>query len=385
MDDVAARLLGLIRSGAADSRAALVEASGLARGTVTSRLEKLIDSGLVISNSHRRDTGGRPAERLVINPERGLLLGADIGGSHTRVGVMDLSGKIVASRDHVLDVNEGPRYVLDTVKRDFSEMVSERSGSIGDVMGIAIGLPGPVEHLTGVVVRPPTMQGWDGFVVPDYLGEDFDVPMVVDKDTNLMAIGEWQALDNSMRDALVLKVGMGIGAGIIANGAIVRGAQGAAGDLGHLPRRGGVACRCGQIGCAEATAGGWAIARELRESFGRTHVRTSHDILRLAEERDPATLELLRRAGRRLGEVLADAIGILNPRTIIVGGNLAASSDEMMAGIRERVYEDSHPLATKDLRIEASRLGESAGLAGAAILAADAAFNGKTVERLLAS
>ncbi|HML50514.1 MAG TPA: ROK family transcriptional regulator [Propionicimonas sp.] len=381
MDDVAVRLLELIRSGQAVSRAQLVQESGFARGTVSSHLDRLIDVGLVASDAFVRDTGGRPAERLIINPNRGILLGADIGGSHTRVGIMDLGGEILQIRDHDLDVNQGPEAVLGLVYDEFEALLAAHSRAADDVMGIAIGIPGPVEHTTGTVVQPPTMSGWDGFVVPRFSRTRFAAPVAVDKDANLLALGEYRALEGAVRDVLVLKVGMGIGAGIIANGQIVRGGQGAAGDLGHLPRRGGAPCRCGQEGCAEATAGGWAIARALREA-GVADVHTSQAVIDLADQKEPMVLDLLRSAGDRLGEILADVVGFLNPSRVIIAGNLASSSEVLLAGIRRRVYEDSHPLATKSLVISTAQLGNIGGLAGAAQLAGDVAFGSGAVQAL---
>jgi predicted NBD/HSP70 family sugar kinase len=225
------------------------------------------------------------------------------------------------------------------------------------------------------------MHGWEGFRIGDEMESRTGAPVSVEKDANLLALGEYDALVHGEQDVIVLKVGMGVGAGIISHGSLLRGDQGAAGDLGHLPRHGGPSCRCGQEGCAEATAGGWAIARELARDGIR--VRTSQDIVQLARRRHPLVLDLLRAAGLRLGEVLADAVGILNPALIVVGGNLASSSDIMLAAIRERVYEDAHPLATRSLRIELGALGDRAGLLGAGRLAADTAFAGPRVAALV--
>lgn len=373
MDEIAASLLGLIRSGAATSQAQLVRSTGLARATVARRLDALQSSGLVRADAYVRGTGGRPADRLVIDGARKFLLGADVGGSHTRVAIADLLGTLIEVTDHDIDVNDGPDAVLGTVQAAFLELLERQSATPARVAGIAVGIPGPIEQSTGRVVSPPTMRGWDGIDVPAAFTERFDAPIVVDKDANIIAIGEYAHVPPAVRDVLLLKVGMGIGAGIIANGEILRGGQGAAGDLGHLPRPGGERCRCGQFGCAEATAGGWAIARVLERDGGMA-VATSADIDALARDGHPLVLDLLRRAGHRLGDVLADAVGMLNPTLVIVGGNLAPASPALLDAIRERVAERSHPLATKNLRIELGALGAEAGLTGAVKLAGDAAF-----------
>ena len=382
MDTTTGRLLELIRSGHAVSRAQLVQHTGLARATVTSRLERLRNAQLVVRDDVVRDTGGRPAERLVVNPGRGYLLGADIGGSHARIGLLDLNGRALDVSDHVVDIDSGPERVLEVVYQAFQAILTAHGVSTDQVFGLALGVPGPVDQRTGRVAGAPTMSGWDGFDITGYFVDRVGAPVAIEKDANIMALGEYKALGDTDPHLIVLKVGMGVGAGIIYRGRIFRGSQGAAGDLGHLPRRGGPPCRCGQEGCAEATAGGWAIAQQLRER-GVAEVTSSSEIVELAQARNPVVLDLLRQAGNRLGEVLAEAVGILNPSMVIVGGNLATSSDVLLAGIRERVYEDSHPLATRNLRIELGRLGDDAGLAGAGQLAADVAFRGPRVAQLL--
>lgn len=373
MDEIGARLVGLVRSGEAATQAQLIRASGFARATVASRLEALVASGVLVEGELVRDTGGRPAAQLMINSRRGVLLGADVGGSHARIAAFDLRGRLLEVDDHVVSITAGPDAVLGLLAGEFESLTTAHGYRHDQVRAIAVGMPGPVEQSSGRIVSPPTMPGWDGTDVRSYFAARFDAPVVVDKDANIMAIGEHRVLDDPIDDMLLLKVGMGIGGGIIANGRILRGSQGAAGDLGHLPRRGGAPCRCGQEGCAEATAGGWAIARELRDR-GYPDVRTSRDIVELVRSREPLALELLRRAGLRLGEVLAEAIGVLNPSRVIIGGNLSAAGDELLAAIRERVYDQSHPLATKNLRITLGELGDDAGIMGAAELAGDAAF-----------
>ena len=370
----AGELLGLLRHGRSLTRAEIVAASGLARATVTHRLDALIEHGFVAVTPGRHSTGGRPAEELGLNPARGALLVADIGSSHLRVGIADLAGDLLAVRDHDVEVADGPGDVLALVRDDMADLVEEVGVRPDAVLAAAVGVPGPVEHTTGRLVSPPTMPGWDGFDVQEFLRESFNVPVVVDKDANIMALGEQRALHDLVADLLVLKIGMGIGAGIIARGEIMRGSRGAAGDLGHLPREGGARCRCGQFGCAEATAGGWAIAEHLR-AHGHPQVRTSSDIVRLAREADPLTVELLQAAGRRVGEAVADAVGLLNPAMVIVGGNLAEAGAPLVDGIRQQIFARSHPLATDGLEVVTSSLGADAGLAGAAQLAADAGFS----------
>ncbi|MFS0886451.1 ROK family protein [Aeromicrobium sp. 179-A 4D2 NHS] len=375
-------VLTLFRRNGRLTRAQVVELSGLSRVTATHRLEGLVRSGLLRPEADDRTTGGRPAAVFDLAEDRGTLLVADIGSSHARYGIADLSGRVLRALDEDITIDDGPDKVLSGVAAAFDELVT---GASAPVLGAAIGVPGPVDQRTGLLVSPPTMRGWDGIDVPALVGRHVDAPVVVDKDANLVALGVHRAMRAASvpgaDDLLVVKVGMGIGAGIISRGAVLHGARGGAGDLGHIPHDDGPRCRCGQRGCAEASAGAWAIAAHLRE-LGHD-ARTSADVVALARHGNADAIEALRSAGRRIGDVVVEAVGVLNPAMVVVGGDLAESGDLLVDGVRERVFERSHPLATTDLEVIASPLGADAGLLGAAQMAADAALSPARVEALV--
>lgn len=376
-------LLALLRHGRALTRAQIVEESHLARATVAHRLDQLTRAGFVTAASDALVTRGRPAERLRLDPSRGCLLAVDLGSSHVRVGLADLDGTVLSTHDEDIDVDAGPDVVLPRIEQLLQELLADDSP---ELLGIGVGVPGPVEQSTGRLVSPPTMDGWDGIDVAARLGEHLTAPVAVDKDANIIALGVHRELrgqgDDEADDMLVVKVGMGIGAGIISRGEILRGARGAAGDLGHIPRETGPICRCGQTGCAEASSGGWALVRRLRET-GRSEVRSSADLVALAHAGDAEVLALLDAAGQRIGDAVVEAVGVLNPAVVVVGGNLAEAGDVLVGRIRERVTERSHPLAARDLRIIDSPLGADAGLRGAAELAADAALSPERIDLFL--
>jgi predicted NBD/HSP70 family sugar kinase len=219
--------------------------------------------------------------------------------------------------------------------------------------------------------------------VPEHFGAAFPgVPVVVDKDANIMALGEFRASWSDNHSATVtIKVGMGIGCGVIVDGKIMHGSQGAAGDIAHIPGGGDLLCLCGQYGCVEARAGGRAIGRRLNAA-GRS-VKTSGDIVELVREGDALAVRLVRQAGRDIGEVLIPAIALANPSLVVVGGNLANSPEPLLAGIRETVYAGSHPLSTESLQIVPSKTGNRAGLTGAAMLTLDAIFAEDAVDAAL--
>jgi predicted NBD/HSP70 family sugar kinase len=229
------------------------------------------------------------------------------------------------------------------------------------------------------------MPGWDGYPIADRLGDRFGAPVLVDNDVNVMARGEHA---HAWRDAdhlLYVKVGTGIGAGIVAGGAIHRGEHGAAGDMGHIhvAGRDDVACGCGNTGCLEAVAGGRALARQLSEAG--LDATTSADVVRHARAGRPEAVQAVRQAGRTLGEVLAACVNVLNPTVIVIGGDIADAHEQLLAGVREVVYQRSLPLATRSLRIVRSQLGDRAGLVGATTTVIDHVLSPDAVEAALAA
>lgn len=373
-------LLAVLRRAGACTRSDLVQRTGLARATVSQRLDALVSAGYVV-RLEGASTGGRPPEIFRFHSTGGVVLAADIGGSHTRVGVTDLAGELLAENETDLDVTRGPKEVLGWVRNEFARLLESAGRTPDQVRGIGIGVPGPVEFDTGMLVSPPIMTGWDGFVVPEFFAPDYSGPVVVDKDVNVMALGEHRNAWSGHAHMLMVKVGMGIGCGIIANGELLRGAQGSAGDIGHIPRGDDRPCRCGYHGCTEANAGGWAITRDLADAG--YEVQTSEQIVALTRSGNTAAVRLVRQAGRVLGEVVADLVGVLNPSVVVVGGNLSACREPLLAGIREVVYSRSQPLATRDLQLTYSRLLHQAGLIGASLLVRDAIFAPQAVNEAL--
>lgn len=376
-------LLQLLRDGVASTRPQLVERSGASRSAVAQRIDALIEAGLVREDGASSSTGGRPAVRLRFNQGQGVVLVADLGATHSRLAVTDLASVVLAELAADCAIADGPVAVLDWVRDRFGELLTEAGRGYDDVRGIGIGLPGPVEHASGRAVSPPIMPGWDGYPVPEHFA-DLDVPVLVDNDVNIMALGEyWTTWRTEVEDLLFIKVGTGIGCGIVAHGQIHRGAQGAAGDLGHVrvPGAADAMCRCGNTGCVEAIAGGQAIADRLREAGRDTaNARDVVDLV-LAGDRD-ATHEV-RESGRVLGQVLAAAVNFFNPSVIVIGGDVANAHEQLLAGVREVVYQRSLPLATRHLRLVPARLGDGAGIVGASVMVLERIFAPAAVDELI--
>ncbi|WP_436495031.1 ROK family protein [Actinokineospora sp. HUAS TT18] len=363
-----AAMLSLLMDGKPRTRAEIMAETNLARSTVRARLDSLIAAGLVIGADTDVSTGGRPAGRFAFSPGARLVLAAEVGATHAMVGVTDLSCRLLAVDEIALDIADGPTAILSMLVRTWRGLLD----GAGDapVAGVGIGLPGPVEHSTGKPNNPPIMPGWDGFDVPAAVGPEFDAPVLVDNEVNLMALGEHVASFPNDEHMIVVKAATGIGAGLISNGALHRGAAGAAGDLGHIqvPRGEDALCRCGNLGCLEAVAGGPAMAAKLR-ALG-VEATTTADVVHLVRSGNPEAGRVVRQAGRDIGEVLAGCVSMFNPSLVVIGGLMAQAGDMLLAGVRESVYRRSLPLATENLRIVASSAGAQAGVHGAAAMVA---------------
>jgi predicted NBD/HSP70 family sugar kinase len=378
----AGELLSLIRAGTAVTRADLARRTGLARSTVAQRVDALLGSGLVLEAGDTPSTGGRPATMLAFNHQAGVVLVADLGATHARMALTDLAGTPLAELAGDLDIALGPGEVLKWVSGRFDELLETTGKGPADVRGIGIGVPGPVEFDTGRPVNPPIMPGWDGFDIPAWFAEHYRAPVLVDNDVNIMARGEHWVHWRDTPHLLFVKVGTGIGCGIVADGHIHRGARGAAGDIGHIRASGDdVICACGNIGCLEAVAGGHALATRLAATG--LDASNSRDVVRLVHEGNVSATRMVRAAGRTLGEVLAGTVNFFNPAVIVIGGDIAEAHAQLLAGVREGIFSRSLPLATRDLRIVPCRLGDRAGVSGAAITAIEQVLSPAAVDQTL--
>jgi glucokinase-like ROK family protein len=389
-------VLDEIRHGRSRSRSDLVAHTGLSRGVVAQRLSQLIGLGLVVEGEVGPSTGGRPPRQLAFRADAGHILVADLGATSIDVAVTDLEGRILGHRDEPADVSAGPEPILGRMEELFDELRSATRELPGQLWGVGIGIPGPVEFRTGRPISPPIMPGWDGYAIRERFSERYDAPVWVDNDVNLLALGEWRAGIAAGHDqVVVLKIGTGIGAGIISNGQIHRGAQGSAGDVGHIQvvDDASVICRCGNVGCLEALAGGGALGRDgeaaalagqserLQTALDQHGRVTAADVARAASFGDPVAVAMLQAAGRRVGLVLASIVNFFNPSIIVVGGGVAQSGDQLLASIRETVYRRSLPLATRELVIRRSSLGALAGIIGASAMVVDQLFSRDSMAR----
>jgi predicted NBD/HSP70 family sugar kinase len=316
---------------------------------------------------------------LELAPDSGVVLVADLGVHGARLAVADLGQRLLAHETLSVQLSNGPENILAVVEERWRDLLSA-AGCVPDrVRTIAVGLPGPVDRSTGTPVRPPLMPGWDAFPVGQELRERFNCDVLVNNDANLMALGEARALPPSQYPLVFIKVSTGIGCGIIgASGELHDGADGAAGDIGHIrvPNSDHVLCRCGNLGCLEAVASASAMIRALQDPTPDLSIPPGDftdveldALVKNIRQGDSQTIRLLREAAAVLGRHVASIVNVINPSRIVLGGAIAAASDDLLAGVRSGVYNRAMPLATRNLTLAHSVLGPVAGVVGGAVSA----------------
>jgi glucokinase-like ROK family protein len=292
----------------------------------------------------------------------------------------------IAAYSETSDIRIGPKAILHRVNELLGK--AKVDGAYDRLDAVGIGVPGPVSFRDGVPVSPPIMPGWDRFPVREFLSREHGCPAVVDNDVNIMAIGERHGgVAHSVDDFLFVKIGTGVGCGIHLAGEVYRGSDGCAGDIGHIQVDSqGPVFSCGNIGCLEALFSGAVLGAQaleaaksgrsssLEERLAANGTVTARDVALGAMEGDVVCIQMIREGGRRVGGVLAGLVSFVNPSMIVIGGGLAQLGHILLAEIRSVVYRRSLPLATGNLPVVLSELGPRAGVAGAAVLASEIAF-----------
>lgn len=376
-------ILAILREEGPRTKSELAMLTGQARSTVSQRLLELTSAGLVGKSERPATTGGRPSAMYKFLGQSQIILAAEVGVHHAVLAITNLRAEVLASWSGPIEIHQGPTTVIPLLIARFRELLDESGRQSAEIAGIGLGVPGPVEFETGRLISPPIMPGWDGYDIVAAFTSEFGCPTLVDNDANVLAIGEHATHWPEVKDFIYLKVGAGIGAGIITGGEVCRGARGAAGDIGHVYTSiaADKPCRCGNRGCVEAFAGGQAIADALAEKG--LPAKAPADVVTLARSGNIETTHALREAGRAIGSVLAACIAILNPEVIVLGGEIAQIGEPVIAGVRENVYRRALPLASQHLKVTQAATDDMGGVIGAAWLVLQAILNPQTVDHAL--
>lgn len=365
-------VLQLIRRGEANTRRDVQTTTGLSRVTVAQRVDALIQARLVRESGEGDATGGRRPSRLVFDEKASALAVATVDTAHSRVALTDLSGRMLDSKTIEVAIDQGPEVVLSALAEGLTELMDRNGVPLGRLSATGISVPGPVDPHTRRPSQPPIMPGWDAYPIADHLAEAIPVPTFVENDADAMAFGEQSTQYADNPSLCLVKVSTGIGSGLVLGGMIYHGIDGGAGDIGHIRLAGETAlCQCGSHGCLAAVASGGAVASALRD-LGHD-ARSGQDVKRLLDAGNIDALGLTHQAGRRIGEVMATVVSMVNPGILVISGDLAGSS--LLGGLRETLYPRSLARATRNLEIRLSTLGDDAGLIGMARIVADSLFS----------
>jgi len=374
-------VLELIRRGHARTRGEVAGATGLSRMTVAQRVDALLSAGLLVEGHLGDATGGRRPRSLRFNAGHARVLAASVDTTHTRVALTDLDGRVLADCDVDVPVSSGPARTLDALGAAALELTGGPAG-LRPVCGVGVSVPGPVDPDTGRPSQPPIMPGWDGYPIADHVGALLPgVPVLTANDADAAAVGEHASGQAGTRALCLVKVSTGIGTGIVIDGRPYRGADGGAGDIGHVRLRShaDAVCMCGARGCLAAVASGRAVAKALT-ALG-IPAESGRDVRALLAAGSPEAARLTQEAGRLVGEVMATVVSVLNPQVVVIGGALASS--HLIAGIRETLYTLSLPRATRHLALQLGRLGEDAPVVGLTRLVVEDHFSAAAVNARL--
>ncbi|MEA2573666.1 MAG: hypothetical protein QOH93_964 [Chloroflexia bacterium] len=385
-----AQVLDALRRQVAVSRTDISRVTNWSRPKVTTVVNRLIDRGVLMETGEGESQGGRRPQLLRLNSRLGYVIGLDIGATSVDLAVADLNAEVLSRDSDQIDVRQEPAVLLGEVKRRLSDMLRREGLRPEEILGVGVGVPGPVDFAKGVLVAPPLMPAWGNYPIRSFFRNLFPNAFVsVDNDVNMMALGELRAgAGKGIDNFLFIKIGTGIGAGIICHGLVHRGSTGSAGDIGHISvDRNGPTCHCGNIGCLEIMAAGPAIAKRAAEAARngsssilarkleahRAQLR-SEDVGTAAREGDRVALEIIQSSGQMTGNVLAGLVNFFNPSLILIGGGVANIGNQLLSSIRQEVLRRSTSLATRELVISYSPMGPEAGVTGAIHLALDHLF-----------
>jgi glucokinase-like ROK family protein len=362
----------------------LMTESGLSWSAVSDHVERLFNERLIEVSEIGNSSGGRKPKLYALNKHAGRIISIELGSSSVRVAICDFDCNILDSESSSIVLNDGPNKVLTHIYQIVKQLLDRHQIEKKSVLGVGIGIPGPVEFASGLPISPPIMPGWDRFPIRDFWENHMECPCYVDNDVNIMALGEHaKGLNFEVDNLIYVKIGTGIGSGIVCEGKLFRGSNGSAGDIGHFDVGSDVLCWCGNRGCLEAIAGGKALTAKAKDHAlqGRSQILLDalnergeiklKDIEMGLQLLDSLSLELIRESGAYIARVIASLVNFYNPSLISIGGAISEFGDIFLASLRQGVYQRSLPIATRNLQINKSVLGKTAGLVGGAFMTID--------------
>ncbi|WP_405589027.1 ROK family protein [Streptomyces sp. NBC_01190] len=360
------RVVRAVRLAGSLTQAEIARSTGLSAATVSNIVRELRDNGTVQVTP--TSSGGRRARSVALSGDAGIVVGVDFGHSHLRVAVGNLAHQVLAEQSEPIDVDASASQGFDRAEQLVARLVESTGISPDKVLGVGLGVPGPIDMESGTLGSTAILPGWSGINPRQELTDRLGVPVQVDNDANLGALGElvWGG-GRGVKDLAYIKVASGVGAGLVIDGRIYRGPGGTAGEIGHITLdESGPVCRCGNRGCLETFTAARYVLELLRGSHGTG--LTIPKMVQLAREGDPGCRRVIGDVGRHIGMGVASLCNLLNPSRIVLGGDLAEAGELVLGPIRESVSRYAIPSAAQRLSVVPGALGARAEVLGALAL-----------------
>src|SRR5690349_22910255 len=361
------RVVRAVRMAGSLTQAEIARSTGLSAATVSNIVRELKDGGTVEVTP--TSAGGRRARSVSLSGDAGIVVGVDFGHSHLRVAIGNLAHQVLAEESEPLDVDASWVQGFDRAEELVNRLIAATGVDRSKIAGVGLGVPGPIDVESGTVGASASLPGWVGTRPAEEMRGRLGVPVHVDNDANLGALGEmvWGS-GRGVRDLAYIKVASGVGAGLVIDGRIYRGPGGTAGEIGHITLdESGPVCRCGNRGCLETFTAARYVLDLLRGSHGPG--LTLARMVQLGREGDPGCRRVIADVGRHIGMGVASLANLLNPSRVVLGGDLAEAGELVLAPIRESVARYAIPSAARRLSVVAGGLGARAEVLGALALA----------------
>ncbi|MCX5310053.1 MULTISPECIES: ROK family transcriptional regulator [unclassified Streptomyces] len=360
------RVVRAVRMAGSLTQAEIARSTGLSAATVSNIVRELKDGGTVEVTP--TSAGGRRARSVSLSGDAGIVIGVDFGHTHLRVAVGNLAHQVLAEESEPLDVDASSAQGFGRAEQLVNRLIETTGISPGKVIGVGLGVPGPIDVESGTLGSTSILPGWTGINPSEELAARLGVPVYVDNDANLGALGElvWGS-GRGVKDLAYIKVASGVGAGLVIDGHIYRGPGGTAGEIGHITLdESGPVCRCGNRGCLETFTAARYVLPLLRPSHGPD--LTMERVVQLAREGDPGCRRVIGDVGRHIGSGVANLCNLLNPSRVVLGGSLAEAGELVLAPIRDSVSRYAIPSAARQLSVLPGALGARAEVLGALAL-----------------
>ncbi|MGQ4408894.1 ROK family protein [[Kitasatospora] papulosa] len=360
------RVVRAVRMAGSLTQAEIARSTGLSAATVSNIVRELKDGGTVEVTP--TSAGGRRARSVSLSGDAGIVIGVDFGHTHLRVAIGNLAHQVLAEESEPLDVDASSAEGFGRAEQLVNRLIETTGISPEKVIGVGLGVPGPIDVESGTLGSTSILPGWTGINPSQELAGRLGVSVYVDNDANLGALGElvWGS-GRGVKDLAYIKVASGVGAGLVIDGHIYRGPRGTAGEIGHITLdESGPVCRCGNRGCLETFTAARYVLPLLKPSHGSD--LTMERMVQLAREGDPGCRRVIGDVGRHIGSGVANLCNLLNPSRVVLGGSLAEAGELVLAPIRDSVSRYAIPSAARQLSVLPGALGGRAEVLGALAL-----------------